>query len=441
MRAIGSVKGFDDLYPKLLNLVAGEQLYDVTGLRDKSGIARVKQVLNNLHLEMVLGGFKEGHIHQENNYIVVHRVQPNTQKGYMLVAHIAISKGSKDCGYIDPIKLHQTRAKFIIGASINISSYEVSKNANSLQGMPNKLVEMAPVVIPQGLDYEGPYAEVIVPEYFPLGSIMIFETQMQNFNMLLDEFCSQGGQEAVSDLTLVDLNVILHHAEGEDVMLPGKVCQVEILPNLAKPTQWFKDQFDRVSSSVLNFMRPKYFALVISIAYKAARRAVIEQSSEFIASGHSFTQDLALCAVQMHGLVKSASLDPGAATPSLAAGLLHFTAGWARCWGRDVFISLRGLSLTTGNFEGAKKHILAFASTLKHGLIPNLLDSVWNPVNIQDYVLSTPDGTFLLSKPVKRCFPKDHTWVAWDDPWAYTYSSTVTTALLRSCGEAFPVPN
>jgi glycogen debranching enzyme len=35
--------------------------------------------------------------------------------------------------------------------------------------------------------------------------------------------------------------------------------------------------------------------------------------------------------------------------------------------------------LTTGNFDGARQHILAFASTLKHGLIPNLLDSVRNP--------------------------------------------------------------
>lgn len=139
----------------------------------------------------------------------------------------------------------------------------------------------------------------------------------------------------------------------------------------------------------------------------------------------------------MHGLVKSASLDPSKPVPCLAAGLPHFSAGWARTWGRDVFISLRGLFLTTGNFEAAKRHILAFSSTVKHGLIPNLLDSIRNPrynsrdspwwmlQNIQDYVNSAPDGLSLLQEPVKRRFPKDDTFVPWDDPRAYAESNTV----------------
>lgn len=91
-------------------------------------------------------------------------------------------------------------------------------------------------------------------------------------------------------------------------------------------------------------MRPKYFALVIVTAYKAARKAVVEQCSEFISSGHSFTHDLALAAVQQYGLVKSASINPAKPVPSLAAGLPHFAAGWARCWGRDV-VSLRSFPL------------------------------------------------------------------------------------------------
>lgn len=174
-------------------------------------------------------------------------------------------------------------------------------------------------------------------------------------------------------------------------------------------------------------------------AYKAARRAVVEQCSDFIASGHEFTQSLALCSVQMYGLVKSASIDPDPtkSVASLAAGLPHFTTSWARCWGRDVFISLRGLFLTTGNFSAAKQHILAFSSTLKHGLIPNLLDSLRTPrynsrdspwfmlQNIQDYANTAPEGIAILSESVKRRFPKDDTFVPWNDSRAYAYSSTI----------------
>jgi Central domain of human glycogen debranching enzyme len=65
--AIGSVKGFDDLYPKLLNLVNEKRMYRITGLGDESGISRIKRVLNGLHMEMVIGGYEEGHVHQEND--------------------------------------------------------------------------------------------------------------------------------------------------------------------------------------------------------------------------------------------------------------------------------------------------------------------------------------------------------------------------------------
>ncbi|CAA7267401.1 unnamed protein product [Cyclocybe aegerita] len=491
--AIGSVKGFDDLYPKLLNLVQEKRQYELTGTGPSSGIAKVKRVLNELHLEMVLEGYEEGHVHQENDYIVLHRVQPITQKGYLLVAHTAFHKGSKSRGHIDPIKLRRTRAKFILGASINISSCDVPQDLKLLKGLSAELEEMHSVVVPQGLDHEGPYAEIIVPESFPPGSVMVFETQLQQHDPELDAFCASGAQDAFSSVDLVDLNVILHRADVEErdatdgvfgaYEVPGlgkmvycglegwmhplrhimrhndlghPLCahlregswaldyvhqrlthQLETFPNLAKPAEWLKERFDRVKASVPNYMRPKYFALVISEAYRAARRAVVEQCSDFVTDGHAFTQDLALCSIQMHGLIKSASLDPGKPTPSLAAGLPHFTTGWARCWGRDVFISLSGLFLTTGNFKEARNHILAFASTLKHGLIPNLLDSVrkprynsrdspwWMLQNIQDYAKSAPDGLSILSDAVKRRFPKDDSWVAWDDPQAYAYSSTI----------------
>ena len=166
---------------------------------------------------------------------------------------------------------------------------------------------------------------------------------------------------------------------GADTDIQETCRQSDRLPRLSKPAQWFRERFERIKKSAPPFLRPKYFALVISAAYRAARQAVLEQFSDFVVTGNAFTQDLAMCTVQLYGMVQSASLHAGTQTPSLAAGLPHFAVEWARCWGRDVFISLRGLFLVTGNFEAARSHILAFASTLKHGLIPNLLDSGRNP--------------------------------------------------------------
>ncbi|KAI9458217.1 glycoside hydrolase family 13 protein [Lactarius psammicola] len=498
--ATGSVKGYDEVYPRLLELVREAKLYELVGLGDaegkqfgRGGIAVAKRLLNSLHREMVLEGFEEGHIHQENDYLVMHRVQPGTQKGYLLVAHTAFasSRGSKDRGSIEPIRLRGSSAKFVFGAGIEFT--EVVSIPNTITGIPSKLVHLRPVSPLWGRDDQGPYSEITVPDYFPPGSIMIFETQLEGLDPTLDKLCGSGAEDAFQDLDLVDLNVLLYRADGEEMDATGgeisvydvpgfgklKYCglegwihplksviqhndlghplcghlrdgawaldymsrrlfkQANTFPKLQKPAEWFKERFDLVKATVPPYLRPKYFAIVISEAYKAARHVAIEQCSDFISSGHSFTQDLAMVSLQVHGRVQSASLDPVKSVPSLAAGLPHFSSGWARCWGRDVFISLRGLFLTTGNFESAKRHILAFASTLKHGLIPNLLDSVRNPrynsrdspwwmlQNIQDYVQKAPDGPALLNEPVKRRFPKDDTWVHWDDPRAYSDTSTI----------------
>lgn len=63
----------------------------------------------------------------------------------------------------------------------------------------------------------------------------------------------------------------------------------------------------------------------------------------------------------------------------MSAGLPHFASGWARCWGRDTFISLKGILLIPGLYAEARSIILQYASVLRHGLIPNLLDGGRNP--------------------------------------------------------------
>jgi predicted glycogen debranching enzyme len=46
---------------------------------------------------------------------------------------------------------------------------------------------------------------------------------------------------------------------------------------------------------------------------------------------------------------------------------------WFEDWGRDVFVSLPGLTLATGRFEDAKRILLTFQKYLKDGLIPNFV--------------------------------------------------------------------
>lgn len=49
--------------------------------------------------------------------------------------------------------------------------------------------------------------------------------------------------------------------------------------------------------------------------------------------------------------------------------------------------------------------------------------------NIQDYVNMAPNGLAILQESVKRRFPADDSWVPWNDPRAYAYSSTIAEVI------------
>ncbi|KAJ1553809.1 hypothetical protein HK096_006327, partial [Nowakowskiella sp. JEL0078] len=208
-------------------------------------------------------------------------------------------------------------------------------------------------------------------------------------------------------------------------------------PNLLPIEKWLSNRLHLVKKLGASFS-PKYFTLVIMLAYQAVKFQALsfqkstlinrEASKTRVSSLQSFTRSLALTSFQMQGRVNSTGLYPvqypsktpntiATRTPSIAAGLPHFSTSYMRCWGRDIFISLRGLYLIPGHYDVAREHIIAFGSTLRHGLIPNLLDQGYKSrynardatwfwfLAVQEYCQEAPEGLEFLKSKVKRRFP------------------------------------
>ncbi|CUS13214.1 unnamed protein product [Tuber aestivum] len=495
---IGSVMGYDEIYPKLLNLVTEPRIYypppekiDET----TAGIGKVKSLLNRIHTEMGKDGFTEMHVHHEGEYVTVHRVHPKSHKGYFLIAHTAFGPGDHR-GDFNPITVTGTKVKVIgswtlVADGSDEEKEKVLNEPDYLTGLPAKLAEAESPKI----EDHGTTTTITVPEKFPPGSIALLETWIPGTDgESLAQFVTSGAEEAFANTSLVDLNFVLYRCESEekdssdnrdgcyniprygalvyaglqgwwsvlkevirnnDLAHPicqhlrdgqwaldyivGRLEKLEARGNkgLAGPAKWLKERFDRIRS-VPGFLLPRYFALVVQTAYTAAVERATSFFTEDIQEGTAFLKGLSLVSLQMTGLMDSTSLWPGKKVACMAAGLPHFSHDYMRCWGRDVFISIRGLYLATGRYKDAKEHILAFGSVLKHGMIPNLLDggrkprynardSIWFYLQaVQDYTKIVPNGIELLQQKVKRRFlPSDDTWFNYDDPRAYSRESTI----------------
>lgn len=506
--ATGSVMGYDEIYPKHVDLVLESRLYsspysDQTKKKfeNKSGtggIGGIKKLLNQRHITMGRDGYDETHIHHDGEYVTVHRVHPKSRKGLYAIAHTAFPGSGKGNEGLAPVNLTGTKAKQIGSWMLQVDADEATKrlvlaDEKFLKGLPSIVSDLPGIE----LFVNDDESVIKIPKNFPPGSIALFETWIPSAEHSdgLDMFVTNGALEAFGGLSLFDLNFVLYRCEQEERDWSGgsdgvynipnhgpliyaglqgwwsvlkkvirdndlghpicnhlrdgpwaldyvagrleRISKREGRPSAHKAAQWFVERFSAIRK-LPNFLLPRYFALVIQTAYQASWKRSLELMGDNIQHGQPFLQSLAMVSVQQTGYSKSASLIPSKVVPSLAAGLPHFCSSWARCWGRDVFISLRGLFLGTGRFNEAKQHILAFASVLKHGMIPNLLsdgklprynsrDSIWFFLqSIQDYVKMVPNGKHLLKEKVARRFlPYDDTYFEFDDHRAYSCESTM----------------
>lgn len=497
--ANGTTMGFDEGYPKLLDIVNEKRKYTY-GM--DLGISKVKKMLSDIRHEIANQSIEdiernEMYVHHESEFITIHRLNAKTGRGYLLVARTKFYQdGDQD---LTPIVLHGVKSKHLFSyAFVNKSNNNNNNNDKNqekeddgfIHPLDTELVELEELSCT--FDYDTLSTTISIPKYFPQGSIAVVATETINCNEELDNYVRTGAIEAAKNLTLTDINAILYRCESEERDATNGKSGVYTIPNygslvyagiqgwisilrdiiekndLAHPLAehlrqgkwaldyvsnrliayenennsihefriWLESRFSRIKDAP-NFLIPRFFALIVGVAYEALRFTALKSMTKSIQHSTVFIQSLSMVSVEMIGVMNTASIDPFKKLPSMAAGLPHFSYDFMRVWGRDVFISARGLLLSTGRHDIAKDHILSFAKTLKHGLIPNLLgsgkeprynarDAVWFFLQfIQDYINLVPHGEEILKEKVKRRFPLDDTYVPIDDERAFSYETSI----------------
>lgn len=394
---------------------------------------------------------------------------------------------------VNDVVLRGTVAESVVSCHLKKTG-DYKSDDKLLNGIPTEIVNLEPPSI--SYDEASKTTTIKLNNPFPQGSIALIKTSINTIDDDLDSFVRSGADEAVSKLDFLDLNVVMYRCEGEerdyssgtdgvynipnygslvyaglvgwmgplqemvnDNNLAHTICEhlrdgqwaldytvnrlqkyLKDFPRIKPFVEWLETRFDAIRP-LPSFMIPRYFALIIVNAYLACRKRAISLMSPEIQHGTIFLQRLALTSIQMVGKLKSTSLLPFETIGCMAAGLPHFSHDYMRCWGRDVFLSLRGLLLSTGRYAEARDHILGFAATLKHGLIPNLLDAGRNPRYnardatwffaqiIQEYTKKVPDGFKILDDKVKRRFPLNDEYVPVDDPRAFQQETSIRDIL------------
>ncbi|UZP45673.1 hypothetical protein NXS19_013485 [Fusarium pseudograminearum] len=174
--ATGSVMGYDEIYPKLVDLVNETRLYTSASSGSKpikigggeDGIGGIKKLLNQIHTLMGKDGYDETHIHHEDQYITVHRVHPESRKGYFLIAHTAFPGYGNGNGDFSPVHLTGTKARHLGSWMLEVdASEEATKQALSdkkyLRGLPSRVKDVPGI----RMEVNGDDTTITVRDRFP----------------------------------------------------------------------------------------------------------------------------------------------------------------------------------------------------------------------------------------------------------------------------------
>jgi glycogen debranching enzyme len=505
--AIGSVKGYDAIYPQRIDLVNETKLYPADGIEkplQNDGVYFPRKILNELHKKLEVEGYTEIHVHQEENVITVQRHNPINHKAVYAICHTAFYGGGSNFGQTPKftVKIPHKITKLLFAAQIDVEMSLRAESSDTLQGIASKCRMLI-----DGDDYSSVLTlrecndglaksfEVHFNNFHP-GAVVFFEATLHDDEAQASEVLSglhndHSLFEHFKHLDCLDFNYLLYRCEAEERSVDGNsgvynipeygplvfagiqgfvsVLQTirlsndmghQLFNNLRGGNwimdyilyrverqmrvneseknkwsglyNWLKEYFE-AAKKLPRYLIPKSFDRILMKLYLSAIEyvtRVLMVPSAMTTTRYSFFQQLLLTSVQLvaslpnNWVIQPKLLAEGEYKAAMAAGLPHFSTGYMRVWGRDTFISLNGLLIRPGRYKDARDLILGFGSSMRHGLIPNLLDQGYNPryncrdavwwwlASIQDYCVHAPEGVEFLKTSLCRLFP----WDDYDNP-------------------------
>ncbi|CAF4553443.1 unnamed protein product [Rotaria sp. Silwood2] len=215
--------------------------------------------------------------------------------------------------------------------------------------------------------------------------------------------------------------------------------RLKIHPNTKKLGEWYENAFEYISC-LPRLMIPKYFDLIITGSYYILIEHGYKLMNPFIIKSSKFIRSLSQTTIQLLSFINNSRLPLISSNivkpnpieekdeqtferiqliPSLAADFPNLSYGIWRNWGRQTFISLRGLLLLTGRYEEARYLILSYGGSIRHYLIPNIMydeknaryncrDAVWWWLySILNYTKFVVNGYEILCDNISRIYPND----------------------------------
>ncbi|KAF7458527.1 Gdb1p glycogen debranching enzyme [Cryptosporidium felis] len=180
------------------------------------------------------------------------------------------------------------------------------------------------------------------------------------------------------------------------------------------PIEYIVSYIDIIFSSIYRYL---IYYIMNADREDCLKEASSKDISEFLVKMDPLFIHLQVATYQVYSYIPSSPLVWKSTVPSLSAGLPHFSTGFMRSWGRDTFIALNGILISSKRYREAKQEILGVARLMKNGLIPNLIDSgnkprynardaTWFYLNtILEYCKNVPGGESILNEEVYLRFP------------------------------------